>query len=32
MAVPGEGLAVAFENAWTTGSEKDRTAQQPAGN
>lgn len=32
MAVPGGGLAVAFENAWNTGSEKDRTAQHRAGN
>ncbi|WP_306323321.1 MULTISPECIES: putative T7SS-secreted protein [unclassified Streptomyces] len=25
-AIPGGGLAVAFENAWKTGSEKDRDA------
>ncbi|MFD7297907.1 putative T7SS-secreted protein [Streptomyces sp. NPDC059897] len=33
MLVPGGGLAVAFENAWKTGSEKDRkAATQATGN
>ncbi|MGW1069561.1 hypothetical protein ACWD4F_34255 [Streptomyces aureus] len=27
-ALPGGDLLVAFENAWETGSEKDRAARQ----